>query len=385
MLLFFAFVHDLNRVQKNKHIHLKIVFWIFFLLSGLRHGIGGDTYQYRVFGDLLPEFPNVTWDDLTQYRYEIGWVLLCLIVKIVFGSFVFLQLIISWLLNRGILKIVEKYSEYPFLTLLLFFISGEQYFYMEFEFCRQAVSVGLFLIWGGEFLNKRQYGKYTLIIIVCTMFHFASFCLLVLPFLWNLDYSRRTIVKILLGVLIIVIPTLKVFLNLEFVKFSIALNRVANNMETISSGDINLLEAARVTFFYIVYYFVILFGIIVYKLKIRFPGALFFGVVICIIAPFFFDTIRLMFYVVIFIDIALAQVIIRFSQKDFRLWALGILSYLIVSNVLFIWRYTQPQYMFYMYPYYSWFEEEPDSHKKELRGRKFDGITIPYQIYKIQN
>lgn len=178
MLLFFAFVHDLNRVQKNKHIHLKIVFWIFFLLSGLRHGIGGDTYQYRVFGDLLPEFPNVTWDDLTQYRYEIGWVLLCLIVKSVFGSFVFLQLIISWLLNRGILKIVEKYSEYPFLTLLLFFISGEQYFYMEFEFCRQAVSVGLFLIWGGEFLNKRQYGKYTLIIIVCTMFHFASFCLL---------------------------------------------------------------------------------------------------------------------------------------------------------------------------------------------------------------
>lgn len=381
MLLFFAFVHDLKGVKKNRRVHLNIVFWTFFLLAGLRHGIGGDTYQYRVFWNLLPEFKKVTWGDLTMYRYEFGWVLLCFMVKSVFGSFVFLQLIISWLLNKGIMKIVKKYTEYPFLVLLLFFISGEQYFYMEFEFCRQAVSVAIFLLWGIDYLENRKNIHYCITIVICTMFHFASIFFLFLPFIWNWRYSRRKTIYLIFFMLLIAIPLLKVLSSLEIIHNLQALNRVADNIDTISSGDNDFFVVSRVIYCYIVYYSIIAFGITYYNIKIKFPGALFVGFLICAIAPFFFDTIRLMYFIVIFIDIVLAQILVRFSRRDCRLWAFGVLSYMVVSNVIFIWRYTQPRYMFYMYPYYSWFEEEPDSHKRELRGREIDNATILLQIY----
>lgn len=121
IILYFVYYHDISGFQNNKENHLKFLFWIFFLITGLRHGIGGDTYQFRIFWDLLPTYEKATWQELDSFRYDKGWVLLCFIIKSTLGSFVFLQLFISYIFNKGLFKIVGRYSKYPFFVLLLFF------------------------------------------------------------------------------------------------------------------------------------------------------------------------------------------------------------------------------------------------------------------------
>ena len=134
LLLYYTYIHDIKGEKRSRKRHLNILFLLFFLLAGLRHGMGGDTYQFRIFWETLPSLDNVTWHHLTIYRYDMGWVLLSFIMKVLFGSFVSLQLLLSFILNKGLFKIVERYSTYPFLCLLLFFIAGDQFFNIEFVF-----------------------------------------------------------------------------------------------------------------------------------------------------------------------------------------------------------------------------------------------------------
>ena len=65
ILIHFAIFHDVNGNTRNRKLHFNIIFIAFFLLTGLRHGIGGDTYQFRIFWDLLPTFDSGKIEELT--------------------------------------------------------------------------------------------------------------------------------------------------------------------------------------------------------------------------------------------------------------------------------------------------------------------------------
>ncbi len=382
-LLYCAIVHDVRGLVRRKKEHYYVLFWIFFLLAGLRHGIGGDTYQFRIFWDTLPTFDNFSWDKLTVYRYEFGWVFLSFVMKSIFGSFVSLQLLLAWIFNIGLFKIIYKYSNYPFMVLLLFFIAGDQYFHIELTFMRQAYAVAIFLLWGVKFLNSRKYLKYFITITICGLMHFSSVALFVLPLFWNMNLENRKTRKHFL--ITVVSFAVLVYIALNFtplaelkglIRLLEALNNVGEKVE-----DNELVRFFNTSYAYVAYYLVILCGAKHFHLYIPFKGALFFGMFVIIISPYVGDFQRLMFFIIIFIDISLANIIARFSRHKMPLFLVSIISFFIGSNILFYQRYTDKEQTLFLYPYYSWFEEEPSSHHKYFRERLMDGWTVSHQIY----
>lgn len=383
LLFYYAIEHDIKGTKHNKDIHFKTVFWIFFLLAGLRHGIGGDTYQFRIFWDLLPTWENATWDKLTCYRYDMGWVLLCFVIKSLLGSFVFLQLLLSWILNVGIFKVVKRYCHYPFVVLLLFFLSIDQFFHIECTFMRQAYAVAIFLAFGLKYLENRQYIKYILIIAICGLMHFSSVALIILPVFWNINWtnsrSRRKFLytMIIFAVMIFVAFNYTPLSNIKgLLRFQEALENAGSHVESNE-----LIRFFNVNYYLIIYYALIIWGHKRYNFSIPFKGAIYFGILIMLLAPYIGDFMRLIFFIIILIDISLSIIIVRISQKNVLIFTTCIILFTIGSNILNFQRYFDKENMLFIYPYYSWFEDEPQSHKKYFNKRINDGYTIPFQIY----
>lgn len=386
LLLYYACIHDIKGIKAGKENHLRILFWIFFLLAGLRHGIGGDTYQFRIFWDLLPTWNHFTWAELTSYRYDMGWVLLSFVFKSLFGSFVSLQLLLSLILNIGIFKTVKKYAEYPFVVLLLFFLALEQYFHIECTFMRQAYAVAIFLTWGMEYLNSRKYIKYFITVGICGLFHFSSLALVVLPLFWNMSLSsakarKRFAVSVL------------VFASLAYVAFNYTafsairgLARLQNDIENAGSKveSNELVRMFNQSYFLVAYLFVIVWGHRKYNFNIPFKGAVLFSVFLVFLAPYVGDLLRLVFFVSILIDLSLSIIVAKFAKGNGILFLLAIILYTIGSNIHTFQRYSNKDISFHLYPYYSWFEEEPPSHLRYYQMRYNDGYTVSLEIYKYE-
>lgn len=383
LLVHFTILHDIKGVSKNKKQHYLLMFWLFFLLAGLRHGIGGDTYQFRIFWDLLPTWDNATWEKLICFRYEMGWVLLSFILKSIFGSFVFLQLLLSFILNIGIFKVVKKYSKYPFLVLLLFFLSIDQYFHIECTFMRQAYAVAIFLAWGVEYLEERKYSRYFIVILASALMHFSAVALLILPLLQNLNMdNKKTRYRFFVTVMVFFVV---IFVGLNYTPLA-GIKAIMRFQSSLDDMDNYIEDNEFVRFFnsnytLILYYTIILLGISKYKFNLYLRGVFFLGIFIMILSPYINDLKRLIYFAILFIDMSLADVIIHMSKKRVDVFLMLMILFTIGSNLLSFQRYSNKDNTLFIYPYYSWFEEEPESHKKYFMQRKMDGHTIPFQIY----
>lgn len=383
LLTYYAILHDIKGINKNKKQHLNVVFVIFFLLAGLRHGIGGDTYQFRIFWDLLPSWENVTWEELTSYRYEIGWVLLSFLLKSIFGSFVSLQILLSLLLNMGIFKILKKYCPYPFIVLLIFFTSIDQFFHIECTFMRQAYAVAIFLLFGFEHLINRKYTKYFFVIILCTFLHFSSLALVILPLFWSINWENKKNIRrfIIMAIYFFLIT----FILLNYTSLS-QIKTLLRFQQAIGSASDKIEENELIRFFNVNYYLIFYVGFILwgYKkfgLSIPFKGGLYFTILIMILAPYVGDFMRLIFFIIVLIDISISIIIAKFSRKNSLRFLTCMILFFTIPNILNFQRYTKKDNIFFIYPYYSWFEEEPKSHKDYFRQRINDNYTISHQIY----
>lgn len=386
ILLYYAYLHDIKGVSAGKEKHLNILFWIFFLLAGLRHGIGGDTYQIRIFWDLLPTWDHFTWKELTSFRYDMGWVLLSFVLKSLFGSFVFLQLLLSLILNIGLFRVIRKYAKYPFVVLLLFFLALEQYFHIECTFMRQAYGVAIFLAWGLEYLNNRKYIKYFITIVICGLFHFSSLALVVLPLFWNMSLSSAKARKHFIIFVLVFAVLAYISFNYTFLSEIKGLARIQDDLENAGS-KVETNELVRMfnqSYFLVAYLLVIAWGHRKYGFNIPFKGAVLFSVILVFLAPYVGDLLRLVFFVFICIDLSLSIIVVKYAKGRAVLFLFAILLYTIGSNIHTFQRYSNKEVSFHLYPYYSWFEEEPPSHNRYYRLRYNDGHTISHQIYKYE-
>ena len=383
LLIYYTIIHDIKGISIHKRQHYHIMFWIFFLLAGLRHGIGGDTYQFRIFWDLLPTWENASWENLTCFRYEMGWVMLSFILKSVFGSFVSLQLLLSWILNVGIFKVVKRYSPYPFLVLLLFFLGIDQFFHIECTFMRQAYAVAIFLVWGLGYLNERKYIKYFIVIAICTLMHFSAAALAILPLFWNISWENKKVQRRFILSIISFAVIAYIGFNYTSLAHLKGLVRLQTALEYAGErvSDNEIVRFFNTSYYLIIYYILIIWGYSKYKFRIPFKGAILFGVFVLLLSPYVGDFQRLMFFIILFIDISLAIIIVKLSQKNVLIFITCIILFTIGSNIHTYQRYSQKENMLFIYPYYSWFEEEPLSHKKYFNMRKNDGYTISHQIY----
>lgn len=196
-LLYFVYKYDICQNTGYRDS----AFWglciVFIFLAGLRYRIGGDTLGYMSSWDFYPDFWNFNWfNDIEKCRisnpemerYQTGWFLFVIFVTGVWKHQVIMQMAVAILLNYSIFRIIKKYSEFPFITLMVYCFNFK-FFEFEFEIMRESVAVSIFLLISFDNYIKREWIKYYAGTIIAYFIHPSAIFMFVLPFFRNVNLS----------------------------------------------------------------------------------------------------------------------------------------------------------------------------------------------------
>lgn len=203
LIIFYIYKFDIRNQKSNRYLSYWFLFVLLVCLAGFRYYIGTDTYQYRQEYDSYPDIFNFSYSDFTKVRYQPLWMILVMVLRFFSNSFMLLQFVVAVILNLGVFKRVLQFSPKPFVSIFIYFTLF--YLLSNFELIRESVAVGIFLLFGLNYLLKKQFLKFYLCAIVCYLFHPGSIVLLLLPFVPIKPIRPSKAIPFVVGFAIIVI------------------------------------------------------------------------------------------------------------------------------------------------------------------------------------
>ena len=172
---------------------------ILILLAGLRNYVGGDTIGYMNMWDSLPTF-NQKFEFLSLTNlYQPFWYVINAIAKYIYDDFVTIQIILAIIVNFSIFTLFDKYSNYRFTCVLIYYLMTYPYF--NFEILRESLSISILII-SMPFLIKKKWIKYFLLSTIAFLFHSSAIILFFLPFGINL-LSKKVNLKSMTYIIIL--------------------------------------------------------------------------------------------------------------------------------------------------------------------------------------
>lgn len=172
---------------------------ILILLAGLRNYVGGDTIGYMNMWDSLPTF-NQKFEFLSLTNlYQPFWYVINAIAKYIYDDFVTIQIILAIIVNFSIFTLFDKYSNYRFTCVLIYYLMTYPYF--NFEILRESLSISILII-SMPFLIKKKWIKYFLLSIIAFLFHSSAIILFFLPFSINL-FNKKVNLKSMTYIIIL--------------------------------------------------------------------------------------------------------------------------------------------------------------------------------------
>lgn len=185
---------QLENTHKSKMLFCGLACIFVSLFQGFRSfTVGTDLASYipsfRLIGERITNF-----NDLTFLNFEPGYVLYNkLLYMIGFDERGFL-LVTALLIQLPIFYTIYKNSREPFLSILVYFAFSN--FIMTFSGLRQAITMGL-CFFGYNFIKKRRFFLYLIMIIIASTFHSSVlFCLILYP-LYYMKLDRKKVLWIL--------------------------------------------------------------------------------------------------------------------------------------------------------------------------------------------
>ena len=141
LLIYFVYVHDIKKIEKNKKRDYVLLFVILFLVAGLRYRMAPDsvTFEYE-FNNIYTNIGDFSLKDVSNGRYPIGWYLLNSLFYSI-GSYVLFQLFCSLVSNILVFSVVRQLTEYSFTVILFYFFFS--YFYLNMDVIREFLAVSL--------------------------------------------------------------------------------------------------------------------------------------------------------------------------------------------------------------------------------------------------
>ena len=165
-----------DKNKGNKYYWMCCCFLI--LLFGFRYRVGGDTLNYIIKYELIPDLKDLTPTNLLHLEVEPGFALLMSGVKGIFNSFYGVQVIESIVVNVTWFFLIKQRVRRKFLGVILFYIMGA--FYFNTEIMREAIAISFFIIAYGH-LEKGDIKKYYLILLLGITFHYSCLFMLFIP------------------------------------------------------------------------------------------------------------------------------------------------------------------------------------------------------------
>ncbi|MEG0300190.1 MAG: EpsG family protein [Cetobacterium sp.] len=195
---------------------------ILSIYTGTRMNVGGYDYHVYKYFYSLPQSQN-------PYGYEVLFVILRDTFKMLGINYNIFLLILSFIFNFTIYKLLIKYSELPAFSFLIYISTF--YYWHNFTIIRNYISILLFWISLKYILEKKPFHYFGLITLAF-LFHKTSFILYPLYFILNLKLNKKTILGILSLALIINPFSYLIFkINITFLGLSERLNRYSYIIE----------------------------------------------------------------------------------------------------------------------------------------------------------
>ncbi|MHB9338844.1 EpsG family protein [Fusobacterium pseudoperiodonticum] len=210
-----------NEVIENKKSTFLIFLIIFLFCFSYQMGIDWISYQ-----DLYENIAlRLSWNQIiTQYTgSERGYVILNLFFyKLGFNYEIFMGLILG-ICSFIVLNFIKKKSKNYYLAfyffLIIFFLSA-----LLEPLVRQVIALTFFIV-GIKYIERKNFFKYVLIIILAAQFHRTAYLLIPLYFIKNLKFSMKKIILIVFSFKILLDYILILILYI-FPKYSVYLKEI---------------------------------------------------------------------------------------------------------------------------------------------------------------
>ena len=195
------------QTKKKWFVILQCIQWI--LLSGLRADyVGSDTSNYlRIFemhADLswkecFEYFKNYYFGDNLIDGFEPGYVFFEKLVSSIWNHHGFYKFAVAVVFMSSLGRFVYKNSDDPFIAFLLY--SGIFYNMFSLTGYRQVISVSIGVLWAYEYIKKRKFFKFLVLVLLASMIHKSTLVFIVFYFVSKkkitITYAVTAIVAII--------------------------------------------------------------------------------------------------------------------------------------------------------------------------------------------
>lgn len=203
IIFLYVMLFKLYRTEKSKKIFCIIVFILFSLIQGLRSfEVGNDTNNYIKFFELSKNIPWIDIILMKQWSIEPGYGLIMKICSTMSFTPQMFLLTVSIIINGGLMYYIYKYSDNPFISVIIFI--GVEFFTLSFTALRQMIAV-IILLNSYKFIKEKKFIKFILLVLLASTIHKTALIFLPVYFFRDININKKTIY---LGIIIFFISQL---------------------------------------------------------------------------------------------------------------------------------------------------------------------------------
>lgn len=191
LIIVYGVLFRLPKSDKGKQIakiaFVLVVFVQLWLLAAFRNNTGNDYYMYAegFFRMGVSGFSDLSYKD-----WEIGFILLTKVIVYFTKNKVIYFAVTALLSLIGPAYLIAKYSKMPSLSALLYV--NFFFYYIAMNYVRQAIALSI-ICFAWDFLKKKKFIPYLLIVAVAATFHISALIMLVVYFIVKTKAGIRTI------------------------------------------------------------------------------------------------------------------------------------------------------------------------------------------------
>lgn len=332
--------YNTNKLKRKLFCIIASTQWV--LLSGLRHiTIGADTEAYR---QMFEKTKNWSWDFIWYRFNEImfnggngkdpGYAVFEKLSQYISNDYQIYLIIIALIFTVPLGIFIYKYSKNPCISFLVY--SSLFYAFFAITGHRQTIATGIALFGGYEFIKKKSFFRFMLMIILAYPIHKSVMCLIPFYFIAHKKITYKYAISILIGFLLIFI--LK--------------NPIMNILATITGYEdfANQFEGAGTWTF--TFMFIIIVLVAIWKIPIILNNkdkditiwynAIFMALLLIPLTFVDPNAMRSVQYFSIFIIVLIPEII-----KSFNIREQSIIYYTASSLLIALLVKSNPQYLFF--------------------------------------
>lgn len=371
VIFYGVYVYDIKGHCKNKDQLYWTICVIFIIVSGLRYKIGGDTLGYMETWKLYPNIWNFNWfydieqtkafyPELERHRY--GWFIYVMFLKGIVNDYYILQICNAVILNIAIFKTINKYSYYPFITLLILYFNFK-FFELEFEVMRECIAVSVYLLIAFDHYVNKKWIKYYIGTIIAYLIHPSAIAMFILPIFRYINWNFKAYT------IIFVVTSLTI---------GVAGRIILGNILNIIGGEGYTAEYAlkaigkEYNIGYILMYLfqpMLLYSLVlIFRTKIKqscFTSIIFFTIFLLNLALLYFTASRLANYVIIIVYIAISPIFYYIIKISHTVWIAVLLLAIYLTPTIYQFS-ADPLSMARYFPYQTFIFPDQTKAQKEF-------------------